>query len=503
MTETNAKRRNIVIIASLALIAIAGFVAMELLGDPGRIQDDSPEGDRERVVEERTFVDSGGSRAAEKPGEEIAAGSESDEVAAPPPSNDTVASPDGEGIVGVLLDSTGAPIARANVMAHYDFQDPVKELEGEIGALTERVRELRVGPGNVVSFGSSKRTITDRQGRFAIRDLKRDGAYRVKFQHPSHPTHEVSGVTWTAGSRIDVGEVTMPRPARVFGYVRDTNGQPIEGAHVRRRESADADAGTEGAVKTRVRTFAFAVAGLGGDEIVSFGGGGSKSEPTDAEGYFEMRNVAPGLYDIIAKKSGLAEGIRARLDVSEGSEAGPVTITLEKGLEIIGHVFDSEGKGVIGAMISARTESGSSTHGRTGGEGEFRLTGLSKGSWNLSAFTPGTGAQGYAKKVAAGSSGVRITMAKPIGLSGRIVDGAGEPVDGARLSLKRRAEEGSPGGVRMMSATWGGGKFTFHHVPEGTYDVEVTGRGIRATSAGPYTIAGRTLSDIEIRVERE
>ena len=490
------------IVASLALIGAVVFGVLKLVGEPPAIRDETAGTGEERVADAPSYdVDRGPNGAAPRGAGGAEPARTTDPVEEVPASAPEagVEPLEGEGIVGVLVDPEGNPVARANVMAFREMESLAEGL-GEVG---DRLRTLRVGGGGQMTFGATKRTITDRQGRFAIRDIQREGTYRVELNHPSHPRHEVAGVEWTSGSRVDLGQVRLPQPARIRGYVKGPDGRPVEGAMVSRREAVVEDAGGGSPAAPRVRQFSLLVAGLeGGGDMIALGGSGARSEPTDVEGYFEMSNVAPGLYDIVARKPGLAEGVRARVLVSEGENAGPITIALEPGREISGVVVDADGNAVENAFVSASSESGSSESVRSGPDGAFTLTGLGAGGWSLTAFVPGTASTGHVRDVAAGTKNVRIEVARPLGLAGRVVDGRGEPVDGVTLQLKRRSGS-SDAQQRSMVSTFNGGQFRFYHTLDGTYEIEVHKKGFRQTTHGPYELAGRSIDDIEIIATRE
>jgi Carboxypeptidase regulatory-like domain len=481
---------------ALALLLTVGAVVFALTYDWAPPPPLEPQGDRASVadasrgeVAPATGPESG-TEAKPKDGETaLTPEAVATPVVAAP---DGVVAPEGEGFVGILVDANGDPVARAKIKLQRNLQDLVKS-DNPSQAISSAFR-VNLGGGGSFGFGREA-GITDRQGRFAVREPGKDGKYDVSFSHPDHPAHSVPSVQWTAGSRVDMGVVRIPAGGVVFGFVRSEAGKPIAGARVSRSKAAG---GRDPA--TAIRQIAIAVSGDSG-EMISFGGGGG--ELTDAEGYFEMTRVPPGTYKLTAKVKGTAGAVREQVVVAEGGRTGPIRLVTSAGLEISGVVVDEMGQPVAGASVRA-LRSGSQSSARTNAAGAFKLTGLAPGKVRLMVFGGGRGGwMGGGKPVSqeaeAGSSGVRIVLRKGLTLAGRLVDSTtGAQVTGARVSLVSKV--GDTMNRRMTIGM--NGSFRFTGLKPGEYSVEVTARGYQQAAEGPHTLVeGRSMEDLVIRMQ--
>ena len=73
---------------------------------------------------------------------------------------------------------------------------------------------------------------------------------------------------------------------------------------------------------------------------------------TDAYGYFEFVNIAPGTYAVQAEHRSSGTGESPRLAIVAGQQVSNVRIVLRAGVEFSGTVLDSVGNVVRGAMVS-------------------------------------------------------------------------------------------------------------------------------------------------------
>jgi hypothetical protein len=149
-----------------------------------------------------------------------------------------------------------------------------------------------------------------------------------------------------------------------------------------------------------------------------------------AEGRYAV-HATSGLCGLVASAPGVVparvEGLR--LAVSEGAELSGPVLELGEGLAVEGEVVDSRGP-VAGASVLLEGE-GYRRRVSTGARGGFHISGLTPGSYLLSAHGPGGGAR---RGVEAGARGVRLVLSSRT-VRGQVLAPGGVPAADAQLSF--------------------------------------------------------------------
>lgn len=267
-------------------------------------------------------------------------------------------------------------------------------------------------------------------------------------------------------------------------------------------------------------------------------GGGVTS--TDAEGRYEIRELAAGRYNITAMKGGFVTGQYGQrrptdpgtpIDLSDGQSADKVNFALSRGGVIAGRIVDDGGEPMTGTMVAAmrfqfmagqrRLVPGGGGEGstdRTDDQGNFRLFGLPPGDYYISAnnrssmmmmpnmnstetdgyaptYYPGTPniAEATRITVKAGQemSGANFAMivARMARVRGRAINSSGGPVTQAMLMLAP-GDIGMSFGMNMMNAMIAGdGTFQFANVPPGRYNLQVRPQGMPNANSETATMA--------------
>lgn len=249
---------------------------------------------------------------------------------------------------------------------------------------------------------------------------------------------------------------------------------------------------------------------------------------TGSNGDYAFDRVAPGEYRVNVQKAGLAEGAGAMQQMSvivaPGQAARVADIFLDRAGAIAGRIFDADGEPLADARVSAlhpapnppalaargirppanRPLIPAGHTAQTNDLGEFRIYGLLPGDYIVGAtaqsnpflvastsattlsttYFPGVTDQGAAQpvSVAAGQTTndveIRMTTAAAYLVSGVVVDAAGQPLEGAMVSINS-ATTGSlgPHGLSRSDAR---GRFRINSVTNGTYRI-----GVAGSSSGP------------------
>ena len=178
-------------------------------------------------------------------------------------------------------------------------------------------------------------------------------------------------------------------------------------------------------------------------------------------------------------------------------------ISMEGGVRFVVEVFDPTGQPLPGSEVSTRqilrTErgfrSGSHDSGRTDEDGRWESQPVIGTHIGISARHPDWGKSYVEREVDphVPTSTVRVTMSEPATIEGRVTDGSGEPVAGARVHLSAFEEAGTPGWrpPTARTNTDAQGQYAFTDVPAGAYLLSTMRIRTRSRSAD-------SLPDVEV-----
>jgi protocatechuate 3,4-dioxygenase beta subunit len=230
-----------------------------------------------------------------------------------------LAVPEGE-IAGRVVDAvSGAPIAGARVMLDYlDREEPqgvfARMIGGEGRQMTSR---------------------TDEEGRFSYQHLQ-GGGYEIGVRPPS--SGESGG--WAPGEPLLVqlreggredGVVLRLRPELALtGQVVDESDAPVAEA------------------------FITAVPAAAGEGRQAPGAGWRGTSRSQEGGGFRIGSLAPGDYELVARKEGFARSARLEVKVTEEGSA-PVRLVLRAGASVTVRVLGTNGQPVSGAVATLQS----------------------------------------------------------------------------------------------------------------------------------------------------
>jgi hypothetical protein len=210
---------------------------------------------------------------------------------------------------------------------------------------------------------------------------------------------------------------------------------------------------------------------------------------TDDEGRFEVDDMPRGRVIVLADSPDRVEG---RMTIEEAQFDDEATLRLKPTFAIEGRVVDPDDRAVGAFDIQARVSNRHGAVGEPAGpvrrvmdrSGRFRLESLEPGWYVLEVW-----ARDFAVtlspivrlKPARDTTGVSVVLQPPAALLGRVVDDAGAPVAGARVSLhtndtptidflRATASEAS---WLINTRTDEAGYFELGNATEGSYQLEV------------------------------
>jgi protocatechuate 3,4-dioxygenase beta subunit len=308
----------------------------------------------------------------------------------------------------------------------------------------------------------ARRARTDARGRFRAGGLA-PRAYAVEVGRAGYLPSELPRVV----ASIPPGpplSVALRREASIAGTVVDDKGKPVAGARV----TIPRDFGSRRQMRGALGRSFF-------------------SQPetlSAANGAFALRKLGASTgVTVQAAKTGYVPGRRTGVRLKAGEAVTGVSLVLRQGLQAEGRVVDAEGKPIAGAQIRAtRTEKGRRNFAffRAGapsekpdavsdGQGQFRLTGLEAGRYQVAAEkeelvqkVPATldVAEGAENKIApivleagaAVAGVVRNTKGEPLPAVQVFVvgEGGGGPNEGSTDALGKFRIAGLPAGRPVM-----------------------------------------------------
>jgi Carboxypeptidase regulatory-like domain len=241
----------------------------------------------------------------------------------------------------------------------------------------------------------------------------------------------------------------------------------------------------------------------------------SYTTTTSTSGWFAMQDIEPGRYRLSVTKRGYAHLVYgahgaqrpgAALSLDPGQRLADIVLRMSPQAVIAGRVVDEDGDPAPNIQLQLLRYSYRKgkrklepwENSSTNDLGEYRLFGLSPGTYYLSATPnegprPETGRQGYAPTYYPGTSdstgatalellpgtllrGVEITLMKTrtIRLRGRVVDTAGTATMGVNVMLTPREDPVSMFGPQSSANMDSQGNFEFPNVVPGAYLVQAS-----------------------------
>ena len=198
---------------------------------------------------------------------------------------------------------------------------------------------------------------------------------------------------------------------------------------------------------------------------------------TDAEGRFSA--LLPPDANRVELRLAAAEFIgsdfeRTPLPSEEALKNGTAVIVVKRGLALMGRVVDAAtGAPVFNAIVVAGMP-GRETFGevvedfttpRTDKAGHFRASGLPAGKRSVQVLADGYAPQLMEADVTNDGKPLEIRMEKGLTYSGRVVDAAGEPMEGVRVATRSWQSGRAATSILRTSHTDAEGRFTVSDLP--------------------------------------
>jgi protocatechuate 3,4-dioxygenase beta subunit len=379
-------------------------------------------------------------------------------------------------LAGMVVDGAGRGIAGARVTA------------GEVDRAPEPRLAVTSGP----------------DGSFRLAGLAAGARYRLDAEAAGFApasTTLTSVPRLAAGKRPPPVRIVLARGGAITGVVVDGAGRPLSGVVVSLMDS-DLSAVWRSLV----------------------GRAGSRETRSDPRGAFEIVNLSPGRYALVAHGPGLAATARRELDLIAG--AGPPLdagrLVMEPAATVEGVVTDRRGAPVPDADVKlfpspkghpvlAGGGADYELDARADGDGRFRVAELRRGeSFDLYVSASGHTPVRVRDVRSPTAKPLRVELGDGCRLTGRVLDGERQPVFGARVDAADESRETPPSALPGFGSFGGGpgtatdvrGEFSLSGIAAGRVDLTVTAERYRpARVQGLEVAVERAAAPIEVVLE--
>jgi len=313
--------------------------------------------------------------------------------------------------------------------------------------------------------------------------IKADGAGKFRFAGLRPGTYDVVAHDGTRGSRapVDVGLGEQQTNIVVLiGAAPAIRGKVVDGT---------------GAPAAKVTVHA---SGVGADEKTT----------SDDAGVFSFEGLAPGRWRLSATSGRFIADGRAIVPLAKADVDG-VVVRVRRGVDVTGHVEPREVCDVEIVQVDATDPFPRHDSMTTSADGSFQFGPFAPDKATLSARCP-NGDEGTSDVVTAAGGGDNIVRVTPGGsIEGRVVDGAGKPVEGVMVTADADGdlmtlENGVvSSGFKTMAGE--SGAFELHGLGAGSYRLAALASGIPMKPKKTVKLAlapGQHATGVEVVVDR-
>ena len=372
----------------------------------------------------------------------------------------TVVMAPGLAVLGMVADAQGRPVEGAEVRARAATRDPM-----------DLPMNRDPGPAD---------TVTAADGSFALEDRSPGESLDLTASHAGFGPGTAPGVAVPSEAPV---RIVLNANARVSGRAVDPDGRPVARASIFVSEQRSMS--------------------MGGQSMITSSGRFHRAT-SDEDGAFSVADVSPGQIRVSARAPRRQPAEIEGLEVKAGQDLTGVDVVLRPGASVEGRVLAPDGTPVREAQVSVTQASPSDftsfspLSATTDGDGRYQIDGVPPGPQTLEAHAEGYRRAARDVEVAAGNSTVDFRLERGLEVSGRVMDDAGNPLQGVQIILVAgRNFMDAPRG-----ASGGDGTFRLGGVQDGTYRVSARREGYVALDpqAQMVTVAGAPVSGLEVRL---
>lgn len=323
------------------------------------------------------------------------------------------------------------------------------------------------GTDQVIGHGTS-----DREGKFEIENVEPGPNARVRVKLAAFLETFSEPFPLEPGQSAQVPDLVLQLGGSVEGRVVAATGEGLAGCWI-----------------TALRD--------GSTDINRLSAGNAT---TNADGYFALRGLAGGKYELEVKAAGLLDKKQAGVEIREGLANTGLQIVMEPGGTVGGLVLDAQRQPVSGAEVTIKDFSEGLQEHRavSDAEGRFRLsTVVSHDVVEVSVHHDDFGAYSN-PKVPVGTENLEVLLKQLGVIRGVVIDPQSQPV--SSFTVQAEAAESSDKTKRLGPKTYNptDGGFEYRGVTDGVFTVSVRAPNFSATSIP--NVAVRSGDEVDLGV---
>ncbi len=304
-------------------------------------------------------------------------------------------------------------------------------------------------------------------GRFSIEDLAQGAPVHVAVRSPGFLIAQARSVRPPTEKPV---VIRLEPEAALSGRVVDEAGAPVPGARIDLHWQAFLPEEPDRPV---------------GQPIL-------RNTRADGEGRFKLRGIPAGAARVSASAPAFVplEGVEVDLP-----RAGELRLVLERGALLQGRVTTAAGEPVPAVRVGV-----SGAGAATNDDGLYWLEGAELGRQEVIFLHPSHGRVAKPFEIQPGVNVLDLTFAPGVEVAGRVIDGAGKPVPGAKVEL---APEYRFDPRLYRDVTGEDGRFRLSTVVAGKYRLTAGADGFAGTERpGTLAVTDEPVSNLEVTLDK-
>jgi protocatechuate 3,4-dioxygenase beta subunit len=427
--------------------------------------------------------------------------------------------PNGERVTGQVLDEQRRPISGADVVLRPGDRHAISGADGEYAFdhVSGLEYQLAARVGDRFAVGSrAEPTLVLRGGSTLLVHVVADGSPlegatvtadgRVIAKSDRSGAARIGGVGWGLVAEISA---SGRAPTPLWGLARVEPGETLEKTVELRPGAA-----LSGVVFAPTGE-AVADATVEIEEIAELWRG---KATTDPHGAWHFDALAAGRYMLRATSKLYGPTPDASIELDGVTPRRDLVVRVAVNAQIVGTVYDTGGRPIAGATVTARPEDLFPDHTQlTGPDGRFAIFGLVAGEYDVGARTTRKASPMPHVTIAEGERVEVALVADDSSIMGTIVDTSGVPIVGAQVTMSHTYVQRSGTGFASRgfasSAVTSQGHFDLGGLEPGEYELGATWpdlvdgisverlkvmtgtHDVKLVLAAPTTLTGRVLLD--------
>lgn len=303
--------------------------------------------------------------------------------------------------------------------------------------------------------------VTGAAGDFAVSGVEPGRSFDLLVRHRDHAPALVQRVE--APSAVPL-IIELAPGHLIAGLVLEESGEPVSGAEIDLRLGEKAEPGSPDGTSQRA-----AVSGH--------------------DGRFAIAGALPGPARLQIHAPGLVPPEPRSLRIPEDTEE-ELIFELARGSELRGRISNEDDEPVSGARILVGAQATLSDT-----DGRYQTSGLPEGTARFELTHPAYPSRLREVEIEEGMNELDVVLPAGVEVSGRVINGSGEPVAGVRVEMERAELRHQ---LRYQTVSDAEGAFELSAVTAGTYRLEARRPGWAPATREPLVVGEQSTEDLEV-----